>query len=828
VIAPYYAYNNSWHTTPQGKISIPAMTNWVYGGRGQATARVLSAWVKYYQYSGDPAAIASITAVADSLLDTCLTGPTNPWPGFLISVPVAGKPYGQCSENGFIQLDIVGEAGVALLDAYQLTGNVRYFDVVKHWGDEFAEKRNRNPEVAPWGRYANPERVPWANTKDAAVQTGGVVYELSMLDELMRLGYRGTNDGIVKARDAALDYLKNVLLPAWYVNDTWGRNYWDWQDPVQSQTTTDWVAAYIMNHRSLFPNWRSDVRNILTIFLNHTGVSRKSNGMPYSGAWAFPESDGCCLESLAWGPLAFAADFAQYGNETKDPWARELARRMEIITTYDARDNGVAEDKIYGGSIEAADWFVSIGPSALYYVLDAIGWMPDLFAPSRENHIVRSTSVVNHVYYGKGDITYTVFDAPTPTTTVLRLAFRPSQVIADGRSLALHADRERLDSDGYDATRLSNGDYIVTIRQDGAKSVTIRGADPQQIVDDVKVAYSGAWDIRHEPLAYQGTEHVTSVAGSKANFRFTGNQIRMLSAVGPEGGKAAIYLDGALQLVGIDFWNPTRLQKQVVYYRSGLAQGPHTLSIVALSDRNPYSRGNQIDVDAIETSAATGSTGFGSGGGPTATQRMIFGYTSRYDYIDSNGQAWHPGTEFVARTGNLTDSVADTWYTMKQALTVHGTQDPVLYEHGVHAPAFTVYVTVGPGKYYVRLMFSENRIPEHARAMDIYINGQLEFRHFDVLATARKKEEEARGASSATSPQSEISPSAHGVEDPHPGSGIWRAVDLVVNGVKPKDGLIEIRLQGVKLSGVQSEAMLQALEVGPGEHPDGDSAVSAP
>src|SRR5581483_6467765 len=129
-------------------------------------------------------------------------------------------------------------------------------------------------------------------------------------------------------------------------------------------------------------------------------------------------------------------------------------------------------------------------------------------------------------------------------------------------------------------------------RQDGAKSVTIRGADPQQIVDDARVAYSGTWDIGHAPLAYRGTEHVTSVAGSKASFRFMGNQIRVLSAVGPKGGKAAIYLDGALQLVGIDFWNPMLLQKQVVYYRSGLAQGPHTLTIVALSDRNPYSRGN--------------------------------------------------------------------------------------------------------------------------------------------------------------------------------------------------------------------------------------------
>lgn len=827
VIAPEYAYNNTWRIAPDGTISIPKINNWYNGGRGQATARVLDAWVAYYRYSGDPAAIAQITAVANALLETCLTASTYPWPDFLISVPVAGKPYGQASEKGFIQLDIVGEAGVALLDAYQLTGDTRYFDIVKHWGDVFAEKRNREPGKAPWGRYANPADVPWGGTELGRAQTGGVVYEIDMMDELIRLGYKGKNEDIVEARDAARDYLKHVLLPAWLVHDTWGRNYWDWQDPVQSQTTTDWIARYLMDHPQVFPNWRADVRNIITLFLNHTSVSPESDGDVYSGAWAFPESDGCCGKSLAWGPLFLGIDFAQYGSEARDPWATEMARRMEILATYDSLDSGVVDDKIHGGTVAAGEWFNGTHPSALYYVLNAIAWMPEVMAPSRENHIVRSSAIINSVFYGKGKIAYSTFDAPSPTTTVLRLAFRPSKVTAEGRPLALEATAGGLTSNGYEVAPLSNGDFIVTIRHDGEKSVVIAGPDPQELTDDTKLTYQGTWEVKTDPSAYLGAEHVTSTAGSEMRFGFNGNQVRVLSTVGPSGGNAEIYLDGVKQLVGIDFWNPHSLHEQVVYSRSGLSQGHHTLRIVALSERNPYSKGNQVGIDGVETSAATGTTGFGAGGGSTSAQRMIFGYPFRHDYVDTKGNAWHPGTEFVVRTGYLTDSVARNWWTVRQAVDLYGARDPEIYSYGVHAPEFTVYVTVAPGTYHLRLMFAENQpLSGRARLMDVYINGRLQFRNLDILATAKRKLQEDPAH---TEPEAfSTHPGYLGVPNPHPDSPEHRAVDLVVNDVTPRNGVIAIRLRGVEDADGQSEAMLQALEVGPGYEKGGDLAVRTP
>ena len=89
----------------------PDPGDWANGDIGQRSVSVLMGLVDYYRYSGDPAAIAHLTYMGDFLLDYCQTPPDHPWPNFLISVPVKGKPYWKCSTNGMIQLDISANMG---------------------------------------------------------------------------------------------------------------------------------------------------------------------------------------------------------------------------------------------------------------------------------------------------------------------------------------------------------------------------------------------------------------------------------------------------------------------------------------------------------------------------------------------------------------------------------------------------------------------------------------------------------------------------------------------------------------------------------------------
>jgi len=244
-----------------------------------------------------------MTYMGDFLVDHSLTPQNHSWPKFPISVPTLGKAYGDANPKGMIQLDICARMAEGLLRAYQVTGNERWFEAIKHWGDLFAEKCNLNPAAAPWSRYANLEDISlkWKNQPLANVQTGGVCSILAFLDELIKVGYTGKNNNIVTARDAGLRYLNDTLLPLWTKDTTWALFFWDWLNPIQNCSTTADVANYMMKNSSLFPNWKNDVRNILTLFFNRSSAGSLSNGDVYSGAWAYPESASCCgMHLLKW------------------------------------------------------------------------------------------------------------------------------------------------------------------------------------------------------------------------------------------------------------------------------------------------------------------------------------------------------------------------------------------------------------------------------------------------------------------------------------------------------------------------------------------------
>jgi hypothetical protein len=780
-VVPEYVLNGTWNITPEGVITVPPLTDWANGDWGQLAAREMDALVSYYRYSGDPWALASLSSIADTMLQHCVTSNDAEWPNFLISVPVTGKPYGNCDPKGWIQLDIVGETAVALLHAYEATGERRWLETAEHWGNVLAEKRNQEPGAAPWGRYANPQDVKWGMDEAGNVQAGGIVYDLTFLDELIRLGYKGPGDVIVQARDQAREYLRDTLLPQWTVNDTYGRNYWDWPDPVQSQTTTDWMSRYLLANKSYFKNWKNDVRNMLSIYLNHTTVNPKSAGGVYSGAWALPESSGCCESSLAWAPVELAGNFAHYSADADSPWAREIARRMLILGTYDLHPNGVVEDNIFGGTIAAGGWFIAAHPSMLEFTLQAMAWLPDIAGPGRENHIMRSTAVVNKVEYSVGTVTYSTFDAPDETIDLLRLAFKPDLVMADKQPLRNTPD---LEANGFSVKSLENGDYIVTIRHDGLKEIVVQGQDPHTPVAEKQMKWSGAWTKVADPTKPARMIRTSKAAGASVSYTFRGNQIHVLGDVSPDGGAADVFLDGAKQLAGIDFWNPRVLRHQVIYSNSGLADGQHNLKIVARADGNPNSKGHTLAIEALEYSSATGAAATGAGGGPVDTQRLIFGYPKSQDYVDMDGNSWRTGMEFVAQTGAITDSVAKTWWTTPQVTFVEGAKSPELYRYGIHWPEFVVNLTAGPGTYHVKIHLAETQFTAaNQRSMSIAINGDIKTDRLDIFATA--------GA-------------------PH------KAVVLVYNDIQPKDGIIEIRFKGDALRGCTSEALVQAIEIGLG------------
>jgi hypothetical protein len=787
---PHYLFNGVWTIKPDGAISIDYdLKDWDNGDVGQRTFSLLLSQPDYYRYSGDPAALGIIKMAADNAIDNCQTPADHPWPKFFISCPTKGKAYRQADPHGFIQLDISAYVGSGMVRAYKITGDNRYWETAKHWADLLAEHCNYKHGESPWPRYANPEDVPFA---PANIQTGSVSLMCRFLNDVIQTGYRGQNDSLVKARDAGDKYLRDVLLPKWNAIDTFGHAYWDWDNATYTFGVASFASQYMMDRRDVFPDWKNDVRNIMSLAFCRLSVNPESMGDVYSGAWAFPEAHNCCGKSLQYPITATAAVFARYAALTNDPWAHEIARRQATLWTYDTQESGVIEDLIDGGTYVAAIWFTCGHTWPFRCLLEHMAWQPELTGASRENHIMRSAAVVTNVRYSKGKIAYDTFDAAAPSEDVLRLAFAPKSILADGNSLS---KKETLSENGYTIKPLPNGDCIVTIRHDGCKSVVVEGDDPQEIAghNDHRLHYEGNWAVEQSPGASDGKLHVAESAGAGVSLDFAGNQVRLIGRADPSGGRADVYLDGVKQLCGIDFWCPVARDQQILCCKNGLAQGKHTLKIAALGAKNPYAKGTRVYVDSLQWSAACGEIGLGEAGGPADAQRVIFGYTKRQDYVDVHGDAWRPAAEYVMRLRPWADLEPIAVWTEPKVNEVSNAQDAELYRYGVHGKDFTAYFTVDPKlSYHARIKLCQADAPSAPGklATSIDIQGKTATADVDIAATA---------------------------------GGLGKAVDLVFNDIPPKNGVVALRFWN-RFGG---EAMVQAIEIGPGQSPPGAKPVQA-
>jgi hypothetical protein len=124
---------------------------------------------------------------------------------------------------------------------------------------------------------------------------------------------------------------------------------------------------------------------------------------------------------------------------------------------------------------------------------------------------------------------------------------------------------------------------------------------------------------------------------------------------------------------------------------------------------------------------------------------------------------------------------------------VANTDDPELYRYGVHGKDFTAYFTVDPkSTYHARVKLCQADAPSAPGklATTIDIQGKTVAADVDIAATA---------------------------------GGLGKAADMVFNNIKPENGVIAIRFWN-RFSG---EAMVQAIEIGPGRSKPGAKPVSS-
>jgi hypothetical protein len=98
-----------------------------------------------------------------------------------------------------------------------------------------------------------------------------------------------------------------------------------------------------------------------------------------------------------------------------------------------------------------------------------MGAVPD-FAPAGEDHLLRSSSVVQKVSYADRSVAYRTFDKTA--NEVLRLNFKPARVTSGG---AVLTERRDLKEEGYTVQPLPGGDYAVRVRHARSNEVSVTG-----------------------------------------------------------------------------------------------------------------------------------------------------------------------------------------------------------------------------------------------------------------------------------------------------------------------------------------------------------------
>lgn len=487
----------------------------------------MDALLGWYPYSGDREAIEVLRLMLDYQLSHGTTPADWDWAGVPFATSCfADKEYGRCIRDmpttfyGGIETDKVGELGLSYVQFYELTGDRKYLQAGIQCATQLAKHmRPGNAAHTPW-----PFRV---DARSGAVLAGEeyggmVVASVRLFDELIRIG-AGDKAKFQAARDTAwkwiMDYPMNPSSAAW---DKWSGYYEDIpkdRDNVNDMSSM-MTAYYILtreNPASVDPAWKTDVGYLLD-------RSRLLLGRgPFFGAWGIDEqlrpdgglgansdmseqagrdvmamleqrvaggpipgepspeydpapraggallrtsSRGCCSRAgLVCRTSQWGAINAMYFERTGDGQAREDAFRSLNYATYFAQTDGKISA---AGNDFDQYWFEDGYADAGRSFIWAMGAVAE-FAPIGQDHLLRSTSVVQSIVYAKDRIAYRTFD--NAATEVLRLTFKPGSIVADGKQLALQSS---LTPDSYTVGPLAGGDYEIHVRHTQSGHVEVK------------------------------------------------------------------------------------------------------------------------------------------------------------------------------------------------------------------------------------------------------------------------------------------------------------------------------------------------------------------
>jgi len=373
---------------------------------GDQISMALSSWNLLYGYLGDTAVRDNMTYMADYWLAHGISQKNDLWPNLPYpynTVLHSGEYDGDMrAGKGFLQPDKAASFGAELVSLYKLTGNRRYLDSAIAIADSLAAKvKPGDGDNSPWPFRVHVQtgeihRVTKDGKTFAASYTTNYTGALTLFDELIHMNQPGAAK-YVTARDTVSAWLKNYPMKT----NKWGPFFEDINTESFSNTeiNADTMAAYILEHPSWDASWKEHAAAILDwsyqSFANHEwekwGVTAINEQTVYKVPGNSHTSRHAAVELL-------------YCEKTGDLKLKDAAIRRLNWATYmvdtDGKNRYPRDD----------NWLTDGYGDYVRHYLRAMASFPEL-APDDQNHLLRTSSVIQEIKYGDHAIEYTKYDA---------------------------------------------------------------------------------------------------------------------------------------------------------------------------------------------------------------------------------------------------------------------------------------------------------------------------------------------------------------------------------------------------------------------------------
>jgi hypothetical protein len=446
---PFYLMHRIWRASPD---------YYVEGIGGDQVAMAMSSWSLFYAYTGDMRTINDMILMADHVLANGLSASTDLWP--YLPYPYNGVNLDHYTGDlvageGYTMPDKAGSFGYELLNLYKITGDNDYLQAAINIANTLATHTQA-------GDYSNsplPYRVHTTNGTVNASYTTNYAGLLMLWEGLIDLGEGNVSD-YQTAHGEILTWLQTYPV----VNNRWGPFFEDvpgWSDTQINAVT---MAMYMLEHPQIWgSSWQADARAALDwsnqTFGNNDWIEYGVQVINEQTAYQAPGNSHTSRQ---------ASMELRYAELTGDTTHVQNAIRQLSWATYMVDVDG----KNYYPENDI--WLTDGYGDYLRHYLRAMAAAPYL-SPDDQDHLLRSSSVVESISYQTEQITYQTFD--TQSVELLRVnTFIPLQVTAGGQALPRLTHISDLDTQqGY--TLGADGDLpsVLRIRHDNASTIVISG-----------------------------------------------------------------------------------------------------------------------------------------------------------------------------------------------------------------------------------------------------------------------------------------------------------------------------------------------------------------